>query len=297
MDNIINVKGNTYCIDTGMSYIPFYKINSNEIVMLDTGLQKNERELIDAFIDSNNFKVVGIINSHAHMDHIGNNSYLKDKFNCVIAMPNYESIICSSAANLKVYYASYALKDIKKKFGHMICQTDIRIYENDTEIEICNTKFKIIHTPGHSPAHICIVTPDNVAYLGDALVSYELMNGAKMPYAYILSEDMKSKAKLYDLNYDKYIVSHKGIYDNIKKLIDDNIDFYENRSNVIRGFINEPMTMEEILKVACHEFEINIYDIKKYNMMSMMLKSYIDYLYEIGKLKAIIEDGLIKYTK
>lgn len=295
--NIINVKGNTYCIETGMSYIPFYKINDNEIIMLDTGLEKGEREIIDAVIENNNFKVVGIINSHAHMDHIGNNAYLKNKFNCIIAMPTYEAIICSSYANLKVYYGAYALKDIKKKFGHMICKTDIKIDDNDNEIDICNTKFKIIHTPGHSPSHISIITPDNVVYLGDALVSYELMNGAKMPYAYILSEDMKSKAKLYDLNCSKYIVSHKGIYENIKKLIDDNIDFYENRSNAIYELITQPMTMEEILKVACHKFEINIYDIKKYNMMSMMLKSYVDYLYEIGKLKVIIDDGLLKYIK
>lgn len=295
--NIINVKGNTYCIDTGMSNIPFYKLNSNEIIMLDTGLKKGEREIIDSVLESNNFKVVGIINSHAHIDHIGNNSYLKNKFNCTIAMSNYESLICSSIPNLKLYYAAYALHDIKEKFGHMICETDIRIYDNDNEVEICNTKFKIIHTPGHSPAHICIITPDDVAYLGDALVSYELMEGAKMPYAYILSEDMKSKAKLYDLICSKYIVAHKGIYDNIQKLIDDNIDFYENRSNVIYSFIDKPMTMEEILKIACNEFNINIYDIKKYNMMSMMLKSYVEYLYDIGKLNGIIDDGLLKYKK
>lgn len=55
------------------------------------------------------------------------------------------------------------------------------------------------------------------------------MNGAKIPYAYILSEDMKSKSKLYDLKCSKYVVAHKGIYNYIKKLIDDNIDFYEKR--------------------------------------------------------------------
>ena len=34
---IVEVKGNTYCIDTRMTYIPFYKINDNEIIMLDSG--------------------------------------------------------------------------------------------------------------------------------------------------------------------------------------------------------------------------------------------------------------------
>lgn len=31
------VKVNTYCIDTGMTYIPLYKVNDEEVIMLDTG--------------------------------------------------------------------------------------------------------------------------------------------------------------------------------------------------------------------------------------------------------------------
>lgn len=255
------------------AYIPFYKINKNEIIMLDTGLMNGGRQIIDEVIESNNFNVCGIINSHAHIDHIGNNLYLKEKFNCTIAMPNYEAVICSSPANLKVYYGNQALGDIKRNYNHMICNTDIRIYENQDEVSVCGVKFKIIHTPGHSPAHICIVTPDNVAYLGDALISYELMDGAKIPYAHILSEDMKSKAKLYDLKCSKYITAHKGIYEDIQKLIDDNIDFYEHRAFKILEFFDKPMTMEEIIKHSCHEFKINIYDITKYNMIHMMIKS------------------------
>ena len=69
--NVINVKGNTYCIDTGMAYVPFYKVNEKEIIMLDTGLMKGGRKIIDEVIEINNFKLCGIINTHAHIDHSG----------------------------------------------------------------------------------------------------------------------------------------------------------------------------------------------------------------------------------
>ncbi|MEQ8199457.1 MAG: MBL fold metallo-hydrolase, partial [Clostridiaceae bacterium] len=100
--DILNVKGNTYCIDTGMTYIPFYKINNEEIIMLDTGLKRGEREGIEEGLENNNFKVRAIINSHAHIDHMGNNAYFKNKYNSIIAMPAYEAVICSSEVNLKV---------------------------------------------------------------------------------------------------------------------------------------------------------------------------------------------------
>ena len=74
--DIKRIKGNTFCIDTGMTYIPFYKINDKEIILLDSGWIK-EREGIDRLLNENKFKVVGILCSHAHIDHIGNNTYLK----------------------------------------------------------------------------------------------------------------------------------------------------------------------------------------------------------------------------
>ncbi|MBL4935489.1 MBL fold metallo-hydrolase [Clostridium sp. YIM B02515] len=295
--DIINVKGNTFCIDTGMSYIPFYKLNKKEIIMLDTGWKKGEREGIEEVLEKNNFKVAAILNSHAHIDHIGNNSYLKEKYNCVIAMSAYEAHICSSAVNLKLYYQSQTLKDVKEHYGHMVCKTDIMIEEDQESITLCGADFKIIHTPGHSPAHICIITPDDAAYLGDCLISYEVMEGAKMPYAYILSEDMKSKAKLYDLNCSKYVVAHKGIYDNIKKLIDDNMDFYESRAMRIYEVIDGSMTMEDIMKVVIKSFNIRVTNAYRYAFIQRMLTSYVEYLYEIEKLKLIMDNGFLKYTK
>ncbi len=292
---ILKAKGNTFCIDTGMTYIPFYKINDEEIIMLDSGWMAGEREGIEELLEKNNLKVAAIICSHAHIDHIGNNTYLKNKYNCIIAMPAYEALVCSSAVNLKVYYSSQTLTDVEERFGHMICETDIMILDDQDKIYVCCTKFKIVHTPGHSPAHICIITPDDVAYLGDALISYEVMEGAKMPYAFILREDLKSKAKLYDLKCSKYIVAHKGMYNDITKLITDNIDFYKKRAERVYEVIEGAMTMEDIMKAVIKSFRIHVNTIHKYSLIERMLRSYVEYLKETERIGLIMENGFLKY--
>lgn len=291
------VRGNTFCIDTGMTYIPFYKINDEEIIMLDSGWAKGEREGINELLERNNFKVAGIICTHAHIDHVGNNTYLKEKYGCIIAMPAYEALICSSAINLKLYYNSQTLSEVKEHFGHMVCKTDIMILNDQNTVCVCDVEFKILHTPGHSPAHICIITPDDVAYLGDCLISYEVMEGAKMPYAYILTEDLKSKRKLYDLKYSKYIVAHKGMYDDITKLISDNMNFYKNRAEKVCDAIEGSMTMEDIMKSVIKNFKIRVNDKYKYTFIERMLKSYVEYLNEIGIIKLNMDNGFLKYSK
>ncbi|MCY6483610.1 MBL fold metallo-hydrolase [Clostridium aestuarii] len=294
---IKKVKGNTFCIDTGMTYIPFYKINDEEIIMLDSGWAQGEREKIDEFLEKNSFKVVGIVCSHAHIDHIGNNTHFKNKYNCIIVMPAYEAFICSSMVNLKLYYRNQTLSYVTKHFGHMVCETDIIIADNQDSIYVHGIKFKILHTPGHSPAHICIITPDDVAYVGDALISYEVMEGAKMPYAFILKEDLKSKKKLYELKCSKYIVAHKGLYNDITKLIADNIEFYKNRATKIYNLIDGAMTIEDIMKSVIKNWNISVKNIYKYEAIERILRPYIQYLNETGMIELILQDGFLKYIK
>jgi hydroxyacylglutathione hydrolase len=294
---IKHIKGKTFCIDTGMTYIPFYKIDNENIIMLDTGWADGEKEGLTNILENNSFKISGIINSHAHIDHSGNDAYFKEKYNCPIAMPASEATVCSSAINLKLYYNTLSLEEIFAHLSHMICHVDMLITPTQDSIEMCGIKFEILHTPGHSPAHICLITPDDVAYIGDALISRDVMDGAKMPYAFILAEDLKSKEKLYKLNCSQYVVAHKGIYDNITDLITDNIKFYKLRAEMIGELIVEPMTLEEIIQTIRKAFNIPIKDVYKYTLIERMLRSYIEYLSDTEIIKKAVNDGVLRYYK
>lgn len=295
--DIIKIKDNTFCIDTGMAYIPFYKINHEEIIMLDSGWAKGDREGIDELLEKNNFKVAAIICSHGHIDHVGNNEYLKEKYNCVIAMPAYEALICSSTINLKLFYNAQTLSEVSEHYGSMVCKTDLLITDDQDSITICDIKFKILHTPGHSPEHICIITPDDVAYLGDSIISYEAMKSSKLPYAYVLREDLKSKLKLYDLKCSRYVMAHKGIYNNITKLITDNIEFYKKIVTNVCSVIEEPMTMEDIFKAVIKKSSIKVTSRYRYRVIERLLKSYVEYLDETGIIVLNMEEGFLKYSK
>lgn len=295
MYEIIHIKGNTFCIDTGMTYIPFYKVNEKEIIMLDSGWAEGEQEDLNKLFDFNDFKVVGIINSHSHIDHIGNNSFFKKKYDCIIAMSSFSAHICSSIEALKQYYNRHFLSCVKEHYGHLVCETDIIISENQKSVYINGVKFGIFYTAGHTLGHIAIITPDDVAYLGDSLITDKVMSGTKLPYAYDLEEDLKSKMNLLNLHSKKYVIAHKGIVDNIDNLIEENIKYYTGRAKTLLGFIDHPMTMEEILKVIVKEWKIKIQSVNKYIVVERMLRFYIEYLFETKQVELVIDDGFLKY--
>lgn len=291
-----HIKGNTFCIDTGMTNLPFYKINDHDIVLMDTGY-KIERNGIENILDSNDLRIVAIICSHAHIDHIENNTYFKDKYKCKLIMSRDEAFICSSAANLKTYFCSETISGIKDHYGEMICKTDIMVDENQNSINLFGVEFGLLHVKGHSADHLCILTPDDVAYLGDTLITYEVMKGSKIPYAFALKEDLKSKETLNELKNSVYVIAHKGIFTDISQLIADNIEFYSNKAEKICDLIEDYMTMEDLLKVVIKEFKIEVKTTYKYSVISRMLKSYVEYLIETKRINLIIHKGFLKYVK
>lgn len=210
-------------------------------------------------------------------------------------MPSYEALICSSLINLKSYYNNLTFEETKVSYSHMICHTDILISEEDSEVEVCGTRFNIYHTPGHSAEHVCIITPDDVAYLGDCLISYEVMRASKIPYTYILSEDLTSKEKLYSLKSSVYIIAHKGVYEDISELIEDNINFYKSKAHKIYEIIEDNMSQEDILEAVIGKFNIRINNRYKYALIERLTKSYIEYLSEQKLISPILKGNKLVF--
>lgn len=292
---IIKVKGNTYCLDMGMTYLPFYKLNDQDIILIDTGFKKECRD-IEKLLETNKLRIKTIICSHTHPDHIGNNSYFKEKYKCKIAMTRDEAFLCSSYANYKAFY-DQPLSLIKSNYQNLICQTDIIIEADQDTLIVNDVVFKLFHTFGHSSDQICITTPDDVCYLADSLITHETMKGTKIPYAFVLKADLESKKTLFILNAGKYIIAHKGILDDISGLIEDNLKYYRGMAESVYEEITKAMTFEDILKRIIKKYRIEVKSVFKYKMAERMLKSYVEYLFETGRVDMVIENCFIKYVR
>ena len=85
MMKLTQVKGNTWVIEA-MALIPFYKLDSRRVILLDTGLRE-EGEAIEQTLLKNGLEPVGILCSHVHVDHCGNNRYFQEKYGIPVASP------------------------------------------------------------------------------------------------------------------------------------------------------------------------------------------------------------------
>lgn len=117
-------------------------------ILIDTGTRYASSEFLQALKGRS---VSAIINTHHHEDHIGNNRFLQDTFGSAVyahelALP---FLADPRTIGLKLYQ--------RFVWGVPVCSEGSAL---DDQISCSGLTFQIIHTPGHSPDHVCVYEPE-----------------------------------------------------------------------------------------------------------------------------------------
>ena len=111
--------------------------NTKETAVIDAGFNVEE---IKNILADENLKLIHIINTHDHIDHVLANDELKSRFGA-------------------------------KTVAHRLSKitTDVRVDEGGV-IRVGNVSVKVIYTPGHSADSICLLVNDKKLLTGDTLL-------------------------------------------------------------------------------------------------------------------------------
>ncbi len=292
---LTQVKGNTWVIEANQ-LIPLYKLEGGRCILLDTGLLE-EREELEKTLTAAGLTPVGILCSHAHVDHCANNGYLQEKYDAQVALTFPEAGMCSSLLTLKCYFLTLSPERVGRESACMVHEPDLFLPMSDGPFSLCGVPFQIIHSPGHSAGHICTITPDNVCYTADALLSEELL-GAKLPYNLSQKMAMDSREKLRGLNCDAFIMAHRGVCSGaeIGGLIDANQALVRRRAGEILDLVDRPMTACQIAEAACVCYQLLTHKPRRSLRFERNVRFFIEYLVDAGQLTETCQNGATYYV-
>ena len=163
---LTQVKGNTWVLE-GFELIPLYRLENNTCILLDTGL-KDEREDIENSLLEAGLTPAGILCSHAHIDHAGNNRYFQEKYHIPVALTAREAGMCASILSLKCYFLLLPPDMVERESSNLVHTPDVIIPDQDGSFSFAGAEFTILHTPGHSKGSVTLKVGD-VLFTGDTL--------------------------------------------------------------------------------------------------------------------------------
>jgi glyoxylase-like metal-dependent hydrolase (beta-lactamase superfamily II) len=126
-----------------------------KMAVIDTG---GEVEIIWQRIQDTNYSLEYIINTHGHVDHTGGNLELKQK----------------SQARILAHAADVPFMTIREEWLYAMLPeaqpspVPDEFLSDGQVIQLGNISLKVLHTPGHTPGGICLLT-DGLLFTGDTL--------------------------------------------------------------------------------------------------------------------------------
>ena len=130
--------------------------DSRDCLIIDPG---GHGERIVEILESLDLNPVALIDTHGHFDHIGGNAYLMAHADSLRLYLHADDLQYLRNAREHADYWNMSFEDSPEPTN---------LLQGGETIEAGLLRFKVIHTPGHSPGGISIFIPGHV-FTGDAL--------------------------------------------------------------------------------------------------------------------------------
>ena len=279
-----HVLGRTWVAEASTALLPIYRVTDADMILIDTGYAKLDRAGLTALIEDSGFHLRGIICSHAHFDHSGNVRYLQQRCGAKAAAHIIEAGISVNPDAYRANYVALTYGKSREMFLEECFVADTIIGPEDDFLDFCGVRFGILQLPGHSAGHIGVVTPDNVAYVGDCLIDQQQIDSAKLPTSMFIARDLQSKECLQQTKYDAYILAHKSVVTDIAPLVDSNIAFIHRKAEELLNDLTDGMTFAQWISTFCQRENIRTKNELKFSIIERNFSNFVDWLTDEGRI-------------
>ena len=179
----------------------------------------------------------------------------------------------------------------------MFCHADRLITPRDTEVVVEGARFQVLRLPGHAPEHLGFVTPDGVAYLGDALMSEQVLNSVHIPYSMCCELDIQTKRNIQHMDYDAYIIPHNAVCTDVRALVQQNICVLQDKIETVYNTVDHYMSMEQIVARASAAMGVRGDTTYKINVAERNIRIFVEHLLDTKRLRVRANEGVIEYIR
>jgi len=127
----------------------------DEVVVIDPG---DEAERLAAVIEGSGWKPVAIVNTHAHLDHVGAVAALRDRYRIPFAL---------HPADVPTFRWAPIAAELYGVPPVEVCDVDRPLAGGET-LDLAGLEIRVVLTPGHTPGHVSLLC-DGRVFGGDCL--------------------------------------------------------------------------------------------------------------------------------
>jgi len=145
---------------------------NNDCIIIDPGcFDEKERQELKDFISANNLNPVRLINTHCHIDHILGNAFVAEEYKLGLEIHEGEVPVLKAGMTIAGMYG----------IPYHPSPEPTAYLKPAEEIHLDGQAMKILFTPGHSPASICLYNEADKWLIGGDVLFYESIGRTDLP--------------------------------------------------------------------------------------------------------------------
>ena len=174
---------------------------TRECVIVDPGCSNRdeENELFE-FIESHALKVMSVINTHCHIDHVLGNWAVKNRYGVKLFIHPLDEVVLKS---VKAYAPNYGF--------HSYQEADVDGFLNEGEtVSFGNQSLNILFVPGHAPGHVAFYHPGEKILIGGDVLFLNSIGRTDLPGGHHQTLINSIRQKLFSLPDDVVVYPGHG---------------------------------------------------------------------------------------
>ena len=289
MFELVCARGNSYYIQSPAK-IGLVKLSEGEVVLIDSGNDKDAGRKIRQILDANHWKLSAIYVTHSNADHIGGCQYLQKQTGCKIYAPGIERDFSRhTVLEPSFLYGGYPCKELRNKF--LMAQSfDC---EELTE-DVLPEGWELISLPGHFFDMVGFRTGDDVVYLADAFSSRETLDKYRIGFIYDVGAYLETLGKITEMEAAVFVPSHAEAAEDVKELCRYNMDVVLEIAERIKEFSAEGISTEALLQKLFKHYSLSM-NMGQHVLVGSTVRSYLTWMKDRGELDFYFVDEMLMW--
>lgn len=276
----------------GPTKIGIYLTEGDRVYLIDSGGDRDAGRKVRQLLEQKGWTLAGILNTHAHADHIGGNRYLQNQTGCRVYSSGIEAAFTRyPILEPSFIYGGYPCGDLRHKF---LLAQDSAV--TDFSHESFPREVEIIPLPGHAFNMVGFRTPDGTVFLADCLSSRATLEKYAVTFIYDVAAYLQTLDVVAAMEAPLFVPSHAEAVADIRELAEYNKEKVLEVAETILTICEEPLCFDAILQKLFSRYGLTMY-FQQYVLVGSTVKSYLSWLKESGRVDVECKDNLMLWRK